>query len=489
MILTLLLNEIKSRFRAKLWQRGLAINIILFFVAAYFILVAVGLGILMPRIMEEAHPNMAVLKAMNQYVGYYLVADLSIRFFLQAFPLMSMQPYLLLPIKRSKLYHLLLLRSIPDFFNILPLFILVPFAIVHVFPNYPSATAWTWLALLFLCIGVNHFLAFYLKRSVTVKPWLTFAVILSVAALYFIDSQGWVPLSDSFARMIDAVLSQPAFLLVPVAILVGVYMLMFSRLRKYAYLDALVPKKQREASTQHFRILDRFGKIGDVIQMDLKLIWRNKRPRTMLTMAVFFVLYPLIFDGEILQQLGFIIFIGVLVIGMMMVNYGQFMLSWESSFFDLLMARNWSIRDYYEAKYFFFMIANVIMLLLTGVYGFLDINFPLIFFAVALFNIGINSILLMFFSTFNTKRIEPNKGAFFNYEGVNVNQFVMILPLLLMPLFIYWPFAWMGYKWWGIAAIGLVGIVGIMFRPMLLDFVSTQFYKRKYKIVSGFREK
>jgi hypothetical protein len=489
MILTLLLNEIKSRFRAKLWQRGLAINIILFFVAAYFILVAIGLGILMPQILEEAHPDLATLQAMNQYIGYYLVADLSIRFFLQAFPLMSIQSYLLLPIKRSKLYHLLLIRSIPDFFNILPLFILVPFAIVHLFPNYSAAIAWSWLVLMMLFIGINHFLAFYLKRSVTVKPWLTLVVILAVATLYLIDSQGWIPLSDSFAQIIDAVMSRPLLLLAPLGLLAGVYTLMLSRLRKYAYLDALVSTKKREASTQHFRILDRFGKIGDVIQMDLKLIWRNKRPRTMLTMSVFFVIYPLIFHGEILSQLGFIIFIGVLVIGMMMVNYGQFMLSWESSFFDLLMARNWSIRDYYEAKYFFFMIANVIMLVLTSVYGFLNINFPLIFFAVALFNIGINSILLMYFSTFNTKRIEPNKGAFFNYEGVNVNQFVMILPILLMPLLIYWPFAWLGFKWWGIGAIALVGILGILFRPMLLDFVSREFTKRKYKIVTGFREK
>ncbi len=489
MLITLLRNELKSRFRAKLWQRGLAINIILFFVAAYFILIAIGLGILMPELLKEVNPDLDPLTAINQFIVYYLVADLSIRFFLQAFPLMSMQPYLLLPVSRNKLYNLLLIRSVPDFFNFLPLFIIIPFAIVHLFPNYPASQAWSWLVLMFLFIGINHFLAFYLKRSVTVKPWITFVVIAALIVFYTVDSQGWLPISQAFSQMINYIINNPVALLLPAIVLVGTYMLMLSRLRKYAYLDALVPKRQREASTQHFRLLDRFGKIGDVIQMDLKLIWRNKRPRTMLTMAIFFVFYPLIFDGEILAQLGFIIFIGVLVIGMMMVQYGQLMLSWESSFFDLLMARNWSIRNYYEAKYFFFMIANIIMLLLTSVYGFLNINFPLVFIAVALFNIGVNSILLMYFSTHNTKRLEPNKGAFFNYEGVNVNQFVMILPLLLMPLFIYWPFAWLGYKWWGIAAIGLVGIVGLMFRPMLLDWVSQQFEKRKYKIVAGFREK
>jgi len=489
MLLSLLRNEIKSRFRAKLWQRGLAINIVLFFVAAYFILVAVGMGLLMPEFMKEMHPDMELLNALNQYVIYYVVGDLAIRFFLQSFPLMSIQPYLLLPISRNKLYHFLLLRSIPDFFNFLPLFILIPFVLVHLFPAYPAALVWSWLALMFLLIGINHFLAFYLKRSVTVKPWITFVIIAALTLFYAVDSLGWVPFSEGFAMLIGSLTQTPLLLLVPAGILAGLYTLMLSRLKKYAYLDALVPKKQKEASTQHFELLDRFGKIGDMLQMDLKLIRRNKRPRTMVSMAAFFILYPLIFDGDLLSQLGFIIFLGVLVIGMVMTNYGQFMLSWESSFFDLLMARNWSIRDYYEAKYAFFLVANILMLLLTSVYGFMSINFPLVFFAVALFNIGVNSVVLMYFSTFNTKRLEPNKGAFFNYEGVNVNQFVMILPLLLMPLFIYWPFSWLGYKWWGIAAIGLVGIAGILFRSALLDRIVIQFEKQKYKIVTGFREK
>ncbi len=489
MLLTLLTNELKSRFRAKLWQRGLAINIILFFVAAYFILVAIGIGLLLPELIKEANPDAELLPTVNQYLAYYLVADLAMRFFLQSFPMLSIQPYLLLPISRNKLYHFLLLRSLPDFFNFLPLFIIIPFAGVHLFPNYPAAMSWTWLAMVFLLIGINHYLAFYLKRSVTVKPWITFVVIGIVGLLYTVDSAGWIPLSAGFSGIVKSILANPVLLIAPFIIMIGLYALIFSRLERYAYLDAFVPKTQKAVGTQHFQILDRFGKIGDILQMDLKLIMRNKRPRTMLTMSVFFLIYPLIFDGELLSQLGFVIFIGVLVIGMMMVNYGQFMLSWESSFFDLLMARNWSIRDYFEAKYVFFLIANIIMLLLTSFYGFMSINIPLVFFSVALFNIGINSILLMFFSTYNTKRIEPNKGAFFNYEGVNVNQFVMILPLLLIPLFIYWPFAWLGYKWWGIAAIGLVGIVGVMFRNSLMDWVARRFENRKYTIVAGFREK
>ena len=70
----------------------------------------------------------------------------------------------------------------------------------------------------------------------------------------------------------------------------------------------------------------------------------------------------------------------------------------------------------------------------------MDVNLPLAFVACALFNLGVNSFVLMFSATYNVKRIELTKGAFFNYEGVGANQFVMLLPLLLIPIFIYLPF-------------------------------------------------
>lgn len=489
MLITLLVHEFKSRFRARLWQRGVAIAVILTLVAAYFLLVAIGIGILLPEIMREAYPDMTPLAAVNSFLIYYFIADLSMRFFLQSYPLMAIQPYLLQPISRRKLYHFLMLRSIPEFFNILPYFILIPFLIVEVFPNNSAGVGWTWLALVSCMILINHYLGFYLKRSLNVKPGLIFLIIGVMLGLYFVDTQQWLPISSGFAAAVEATLAQPIYLLVPLSILAALYFFMLGRLKKYAYLDSMLGKRKSVVSTQQFEVLNRFGKIGEMMQMDLKLIWRNKRPRAMVTMSVLFIVYPLIFDENLLNSLGFIIFLGVLVIGMMMNNYGQLMLSWESSFFDLLMSRRFSIREYYDAKFYLFAVANIIMLLITSVYGFKSINFPLVFTAIALFNIGFNSFLLMFFSTFNTKRIDLGKQAFFNYEGINANQFVMILPLFLVPMIIYWPFVWMGQPWWGVVTIGILGIVGILMKPFMLDIIVRQFEKRKYAIVSGFREK
>ncbi|MEL7122994.1 MAG: DUF5687 family protein, partial [Bacteroidota bacterium] len=84
--------------------------------------------------------------------------------------------------------------------------------------------------------------------------------------------------------------------------------------------------------------------------------------------------------------------------------------------------------------------------------------------------------------------IDLTKGAFFNYEGVGASQFVMILPLMFGPVLLYLPFSLVGYPWGGIAFLAIVGVIGIFFRNYLLDFVANQFEKRRYSIVTGFRE-
>ncbi len=489
MLLTLLNHEIKSKLRARLLQKGIAVTIILGLFAVYFLLVAIGLGLILPKLFEESAPNLTPLEAMNQVLAYYLISDIAIRFMLQSYPLMSIQPYLLMPISRNKLYHFLMVRSIPDFFNLFPYFIVIPFLFTGIIPNEGAAAAGIWLVFVSCMIFFNHYLGFYLKRSFNIKPLLTIGLLVGLAALYYVDQQGWLPLSSSFGKMVDVLITQPLWLSIPIAALSGIYVFMVNRLKKYAYLDAMDGNRKKEVSTQNFEILNRFGRIGEMIQLDLKLIWRNKRPRTMTVMAVFFIIYPLIFDDNLTQYTWFVIFVGFFVTGMAMTNYGQFMLSWESSFFDLLMSRKWSIHDYYEAKFYLFAVTSVAFLLISSFYYFIDPKFPLVFFAVGIYNIGINSFLLMFFSTYNTKRIDLGKQAFFNYEGVGASQFVMVLPVMVLPILVYLPFGIWGQPNWGIIAIAGLGVIGILLRQYLINLVVKQFEKRKYKIITGFRER
>jgi hypothetical protein len=54
---------------------------------------------------------------------------------------------------------------------------------------------------------------------------------------------------------------------------------------------------------------------------------------------------------------------------------------------------------------------------------------------------------------------------------------------------IYLPFAFFVGKWAGILALGIVGLVGFLLQPWWVGFISREFFKRKYIILQGFREK
>jgi len=488
MVKWFLLHEWKAKIRSPFWQKSLGINIVLGLLAAYLALNMLALGYFLDVILLEAFPERPPLEIFNQYLIYYLLIDLLMRFFLQQYPILDLQRYLLLPVKKGKLFHFLLLKSIPGFFNILPLFFIVPFAAKVVFTGQSTLTAMTWLLAVFSLVLINNFVAYYLKKKFSLQPLLSAGIIAAIAGLAYLDFRGLIPLSAYFGTGMETVLRRPALLIVPLLALGSVYAFLYSVFQHYAYLDVQVSDQRRVTQTgRHLEVFDRLGKIGQLIQLDIHLIRRNKRPRTMFLMAIVFLIYPFIFM-DMLDQTGWMIFVGIIVTGMTMANYGQFLLSWESSFFDLLMGRNFSMREYFEAKFFLFAGMVTFFTLVSMLYGFLNARLPLIFFAVALYNIGVNSFITMFFSTYNSKRIDPDRQAFFNYEGVGASQFLYVIPLFLGPVLIYLPFGVFGYLYPGLAAIALCGLVGILFKNQLLDALVRQFQSRKYIISGGFKQ-
>ena len=95
----------------------------------------------------------------------------------------------------------------------------------------------------------------------------------------------------------------------------------------------------------------------------------------------------------------------------------------------------------------------------------------------------------MYAATYNVKRVELTKGAFFNYEGVGANQFVMLVPLLIIPMVIYAPFGIFFNKYVGLAMLAILGIIGIVLKNYLMDRIVDQFHKRKYIMSAGFKSK
>ena len=90
--------------------------------ALYFVAVFIGLGIGLLYLLKEGFPDQDPFVVANNYLFYWIIADLLMRFFLQKLPVMSVKPLLTLPIKRSTVVNYVLGKSALSFFNFLPLF-------------------------------------------------------------------------------------------------------------------------------------------------------------------------------------------------------------------------------------------------------------------------------------------------------------------------------------------------------------------------------
>jgi xanthosine utilization system XapX-like protein len=85
--------------------------------------------------------------------------------------------------------------------------------------------------------------------------------------------------------------------------------------------------------------------------------------------------------------------------------------------------------------------------------------------------------------------MDLSRGAAFNYQGVGASQFLVMLPLLLLPVLIYAFFSLFMDRIPAASILGLLGLIGLLFHKTLMQQVVKRFERRKYKIAEGFREK
>ena len=279
--------------------------------------------------------------------------------------------------------------------------------------------------------------------------------------------------------------------MLPFALLVLVYRLLANLLISHTHLEDLGGSSGETVSGGlEFSALDRFGRLGELIRLEMLQVWRNKRARLFLFMSLLFVLYPLIFIGEETFEVpGFPIIIGLITTGGFTLNYGQLLLSWNSTHFDFILSNNISIKEFFRAKYYLLAGSALLLCSLAIPYALVSIEFALVVLTMGLFNAGCTVYVYMFFSNFNSKRIDPNAGGMFNMEGFGGGHYLIMFPILILPMAIYLPFYFLGYANLGVFVLAMVGLLGILLRENIIGLAVSQFKGRKYIIAADFRKK
>lgn len=487
---TILHHQWKKLIRSRYFSQGWAMKLIIGFLILYFGLSFLALGLFLPEIIRETNPGAELITPVfGEFILYYMLIDLAMRFFLQDLNLLTVQHYLLQPVRKSKVINFLLGSSVFNFFNLLPLLFILPFAFRGVAPEMGSATAAIWLAGMLLIILFDHFLAIYIKRVAAVKLAVFIGFAVLVALLLVGNSMGWFSLNQWSAAIFGS-LGELWFLAVPLAMMLLLYAVNFRFLLAQSYIDQW-KKQTKQASTQNFEFLESRGAMGIMIANELKLILRNKRTKSILITTALFSLYGLLFYSgsiEAYEGMGWLVFVGIFMTGIFMINYGQFMVGWESAYFDGILTRAYPMESFFKAKFWLIVVSCLVTYLISLAYIYFSWDALWINTAAFIYNIGVNSFVLLFASTYQKKRIDLSRGSAFNFQGTSATQFLIALPLLIVPLLIFQAFNLVGKPYYGLIVLALCGLISLAFSKYWFREVLKNFEEKKYRNAAGFRE-
>lgn len=489
MIKELLVQGYKNYFRSPVWGKSLAANIVLGLMALMMLTYVLLAGIFLLEIVVRLVPDSDPQTVINGLVLYYFGIEFMLRFLLQGSPVLFIEPYLHLPIKKGRIIHFMLRKSSLSVFNLLAFFLFLPFALIHMIPEEGLFGSIGWITGLIGLVFLNQYLGILVKKKLNDSAKSTVIILGSILTLILLEYFGVIKFSELSTALMNQLMLQPILSIIPFILGFIIYRANYNFLVKNTYPEELSTKEKTAKIKGDFGFLKKFAATGELIAIELKLILRHKRPRTMLIMAGFLLLYGLIFyPEESYQEMSFIfMFVGTFITGLFFITNGQFMISWQGSHFDFILTRKGGIQEYLKAKYWMYAAACFGAFIISLAYIFFGWKIGIINLSAFLFNVGINIPMVMYISMYSPKKIDLTKGAAFNYQGVGAAQFLIAFPVIISPYLIYLPLYLMGYEILGILAVGLVGIIGFLLRDKILNILTQRLTSKRHQIAAGFR--
>jgi hypothetical protein len=94
----------------------------------------------------------------------------------------------------------------------------------------------------------------------------------------------------------------------------------------------------------------------------------------------------------------------------------------------------------------------------------------------------------MYGGSFNRKKIDLDQRAAFNYQGTGAVQWIIGIPLMILPLAIFGiTYAFAGFEI-GCAVLTILGITGIVLHQKLMTFITQKYLDSKYKMIDAFSQ-
>ena len=211
-------------------------------------------------------------------------------------------------------------------------------------------------------------------------------------------------------------------------------------------------------------------------------------------MSVLFIFYGLLFfSGGIkaYDNPAMKVFAGIFVSGGFLFTFGQFVPSWDSSYYQLMMSQNIKYKDYLSSKWWLMVIATVISTAIASFYLYFGWHTYLLIVVGAIYNIGVNSHLVLLAGAYVKTPIDLSqaKGAFGDKKAFNFKTVLISLPKLLVPMGLYA----LGYYFIspnaGLLFVALAGVLGFAFKNKMFTLIEKVYRSEKYATIAAYKQK
>jgi len=485
--------QLKKALRSVTLGRKLVKTILLAGAGLFAFFVVGGIGLGLSDILQRITGRANVTPVLNTLLIFFFLLEMMYRYFLQKLSVVQLEQYLHLPVGRTKIIRFLLLRSFLSPYNAVALLLFTPFYWMQVSQFYSPFAALCWLLQILLISWSIHWFMLWYKQKYG-DSLLGFLFLLGLfAGVSAIIWSGWVDVRRWLEPLFSAPLRQPVSILASAALFGGGFIFIERFYQKNAYLEALNPIKKRSLFSGSYTLFERFGPAGTMADLELKLMLRHKKSRAYLVISLLFLAYGFVFYTNDFITQGdadswLTIMVPIIITGMFMMHYGQFFLSWNASYIDFFLAKNGGIEELVKGKYIIIVSVSLVLYLLSLGYIYLWDQVLLLHTAMFLFNIGINIHLVIMLALWEPKPMDLDRSAMFNYEGVGLAQFLLAIPMIGAPYGIYFSAQYLVGSYGAIIVLGLVGVMGVLLSPKILQYHANRIIKKRYQISASFRQ-
>ncbi len=489
MFLRLLHLQWKSYLRSAAFTSGVITSVFYLFGMLYFIGIFTFLGNISFEILDE-EVGVEPLTFVNQYMIYGTSFWVVWRYFIQKMPVLNIKALLILPIKGNSIVHYALGRTVFSFFNISNAFFFIPFSIALVDNGYPLSQVLSWhLAIVAIVFCTN-----YLNILINDRNDVFYGVALILVLFAVFQRYNIFDITTYTGPIFDSFYNDPIYALIPWLMLLLLYRSTFTHFKLRMYLDAGLQVVKKDAQEIRLGWLNRFGRTAIFVKNDIKLILRNKRSKMTLWISLYFFFCGLIFftdsSGGLYDDPVWKIFAGIFVTGGFLFTFGQYVPSWDSAYYPLMMSQNIVYREYLNAKWSMITIATLFSTLMGTFYLLFGWDVYAAILTGAIYNIGINGYLVLLSGAYIKTPIDltSTKKPFGDKQAFNAKTLLLTLPKIFLPMILYFLGSLFGGEWVGYMTVAFTGILGYFLKNKVFDLIETLYKTEKYKTLKAYKQ-